>query len=160
MNKDKSIVIFDIGNPLGQSVSVYGATLDEAYQAVQEALKRLTPPKPVSPHQKIDNAYLGAWDNFKISQEAVDSICATVGSAIASQKPVPSKEMTDWFPPEVKPMRDGVYQVRIGDYSCFSHWNKQWWGFHEPTQKAALACRESESADQQKSWRGFKEPQE
>lgn len=164
---DKAIIIFDIGDTLKQRISVYGVTLDEARQVLQKAIKQLAPPKPVTPYQAIDNVYPSEWEKFKLSQGAVDRVCNGVGEAMAGaitgdprfKKPKPSKEMTDWFPPRIKPVRAGVYKVKhtVGDKEYYAMWHGRYWGLADYT---VADCNDRALGDQSKSWRGFKESQE
>jgi hypothetical protein len=37
--------------------------------------------------------------------------------------------LTDWFPPDVKPVRAGVYEIDRGmKRDCYSYWNGEAWG--------------------------------
>ena len=37
--------------------------------------------------------------------------------------------LTDWFPADVKPVREGVYEIKYADDDgrCFAHWNGAYW---------------------------------
>lgn len=40
--------------------------------------------------------------------------------------------LTDWFPPDVKPVRSGVYQIRDGimdEDTWYSFWDGRSWGY-------------------------------
>ena len=71
-------------------------------------------------------------------------------------------KMTDWFPPHIKPVREGVYEIKftaVRSYQpMYATWNGLKWsrashyasgGWHEKFR----------GADQDKYWRGFTEKQ-
>ncbi|WP_334021343.1 hypothetical protein [Burkholderia orbicola] len=78
--------------------------------------------------------------------------------------------LTEWFPPEVKPIHVGVYQAcmevftdRFGtshiEYG-FAKWDGQRWGAMHTDIKSAAELIPWHAASQSKSWRGLnKEPQ-
>ncbi len=70
-------------------------------------------------------------------------------------------KMTGWFQPEVKPVRGGVYEVKIrGDSRrTYCYWGGHRWGFFTSTPEAAeLLCNAfADGASQEKIWRGFTE---
>lgn len=70
--------------------------------------------------------------------------------------------ITDWFPPTVKPINHGVYQVRI-DYPgsmkgelVFQYWNGKFWGLYSFTVLGAGLDAGSKSFYQEGKWRGLK----
>ena len=72
-------------------------------------------------------------------------------------------ELTGWFQPEVKPVRDGVYQVWLPDCPLvlYSFWTGNRWGASasSPERAEALHIAFSRHALQEKVWRGFTEKQ-
>jgi len=78
----------------------------------------------------------------------------------------PAREMTEWFPADVKPVHVGVYQAcmeviedRLGATSIeygFAKWDGQRWGKIFATASAADWWETQGS--QRKAWRGLKEP--
>ncbi len=73
-------------------------------------------------------------------------------------------QMTPWFPANMKPVRTGVYEVRLDGASslmAYAFWSGDRWGAMSstlqmaPTQKYAFA----DWASQNKRWRGFTERQ-
>ena len=75
------------------------------------------------------------------------------------------KQMTDWFPKQVKPVRVGVYQVRADKQDkdkCFSYWDGTHWGYFCWSIEQAIQQGSEKSliATQNKQWRGFTEKQE
>jgi hypothetical protein len=72
-----------------------------------------------------------------------------------------SKKMTDWFPPNIKPVHEGVYEVRFV-YKTFgklyARWNGNKWS-NSSWLLTGLHLREFKGAEQKKLWRGFTEEQ-
>lgn len=73
-----------------------------------------------------------------------------------------AKKLTPWFPPEVKPVRVGLYRVKIGAYDNIIEWC--WWAgdgwcWAYPCKRDALAkeWKTTEGASQCKAWRGLAE---
>ena len=73
-------------------------------------------------------------------------------------------KLTDWFPPGVKPVRVGVYQVcehwwlaREWHSHGYQHWDGQRWGIFNPTPDAAAAEADLASEYQINFWRGLAE---
>jgi hypothetical protein len=71
-------------------------------------------------------------------------------------------EMTKWFPPHIKPVHKGVYEVRfliqkITDAPMYATWNGRWscWSHG----KNDVYHTRFRAAVQNKCWRGFKEKQ-
>jgi hypothetical protein len=64
---------------------------------------------------------------------------------------------TDWFPPKIKPVHIGVYEVSLGKlYSpTYAYWNGELWGWTELSVASAVACRTPRGAIQHKTWRGL-----
>lgn len=63
-----------------------------------------------------------------------------------------SKKLTPWFPPEVKPVRVGVYRVAYGRYAM---WNGSKWGYAHSTIEYASAYPFYDCAWPDKQWRGL-----
>ena len=38
-------------------------------------------------------------------------------------------EVTEWFPPEIRPVRPGIYETNYGNFACpiFVNWNGKYW---------------------------------
>jgi hypothetical protein len=74
-------------------------------------------------------------------------------------------KLTPWFPPEIKPVRNGIYETRINNCSCntkgeISNWNGQRWS-HQVGKMAnkSYLTDFGNCAAQDKLWRGLaKEP--
>lgn len=71
-------------------------------------------------------------------------------------------EMTKWFPPHIKPVREGVYEIRFteghNDCPMYATWNGEVWSTasHEKNDD----CHTKFSyALQEKYWRGFTKEQ-
>ncbi len=73
-----------------------------------------------------------------------------------------SKEMTEWYPPIIKPVRKGVYQVKYLDSTLvsFANWTGKAWGVAYYSLTSAKNNPKNISNFQSKTWRGFKEKQE
>lgn len=72
-------------------------------------------------------------------------------------------QMTGWFQPEVKPFRNGVYQVSLPDVPLvhYAFWTGDRWGAasYSPERAEALHIAFCCTAIQEKAWRGFTEEQ-
>lgn len=67
-------------------------------------------------------------------------------------------KLTPWYPPEVKPVRVGVYQRNLGEGSpTYSRWNGREWKFSRPTADEADE-QTFRSLWQYMDWRGLAEP--
>ena len=72
-------------------------------------------------------------------------------------------KMTKWFPPHIKPVREGVYEVKfsnvpLGKRLMYARWNgKEWSNFAYKKHDDSL--NDCVSAVQKKHWRGFTEKQ-
>jgi hypothetical protein len=60
---------------------------------------------------------------------------------------------TPWFPPEIKPVHVGVYQV-FNDFT-YAYWGGKRWGYVELSVKQAVASKNTKFASQYKTWRGL-----
>lgn len=76
---------------------------------------------------------------------------------------------TEWFMPDVKPVRAGVYEVTdtplhvdfsrvFGDWSGFQHWNGVVWSELAHTPEVAARYEGLVSCFQDHAWRGLTEP--
>lgn len=74
------------------------------------------------------------------------------------------EKLTQWYPPEVKPVREGVYEN--GTYSrrtneitggCYQYWNGAWWGSVSAIVSGAYRDRDEKSLYQNDPWRGLAE---
>ena len=64
-------------------------------------------------------------------------------------------KLTPWFPGDVAPAREGVYQRRYGHHEVFfCYWNGRFWGKYDTTPNAAEECAYAPSARQFLPWRG------
>lgn len=80
----------------------------------------------------------------------------------------PRKELTDWYPADVKPVRVGVYEAcmevftdRFGTYHIefgFAKWDGNRWGPMHTDPSAANELITWATGSQRKGWRGLKEP--
>ena len=61
-------------------------------------------------------------------------------------------QLTDWFPPEVKPVRAGVYYCGALGYA---HWNGTRWGAWQDTPLLARKFPDYENSVQDKWWRAL-----
>lgn len=61
--------------------------------------------------------------------------------------------LTDWFPPEVRPVHEGPYQVRFGKGEWFQYWHGTHWG--EVAAKPDHCLLYSKSGFQKNAWRGI-----
>jgi hypothetical protein len=71
-----------------------------------------------------------------------------------------AQKITDWFPPAVKPVHVGAYEVADADMldsevHGFQYWNGSFWGIFEITAKMAQLGREHHSTFQNHHWRGL-----
>jgi hypothetical protein len=64
-------------------------------------------------------------------------------------------ELTDWFPPEIKPVRIGVYQRQFSNYSSYSWWNGKHFSIGREFPSALDIHSAQESVFQNKPWRGL-----
>lgn len=64
---------------------------------------------------------------------------------------------TQWFGPNTRPVRPGVYQRRSpeGGYNFYSYWNGKSWGLYEFTAPRAVRYKDNPSAFQDTEWRGL-----
>lgn len=67
---------------------------------------------------------------------------------------------TEWYPDGINPVREGLYETRVGGGLTWSIWKEGFWHF------ASTECREAiwratlgqKSFWQVREWRGLKEP--
>ena len=72
-------------------------------------------------------------------------------------------KMTDWFPPHIKPVREGVYEVSFAsrqktDAPMYATWNGSRWSCWSNGKNDVYHTRFLEAV-QDKYWRGFTEEQ-
>lgn len=61
-------------------------------------------------------------------------------------------KLTPWFPPEVKPVRAGLYETRtFPGFSSLRHWNGSWFG-------CVFDMHERSASSDDFEWRGLAEP--
>jgi hypothetical protein len=67
------------------------------------------------------------------------------------------KKYTNWFPPEIKPVREGVYEVSLGRFysHTYAYWNGNRWGWAALSVATATTDKATAGASQDKSWRGL-----
>lgn len=70
-------------------------------------------------------------------------------------------KLTGWFPPEIKPVREGIYQVQVRlagktkiDFILYSKFQKGRWMIAEAYIETAQNCNHI-SLKQEKTWRGL-----
>ena len=72
------------------------------------------------------------------------------------------KQMTLWFPADVKPARAGIYEIlTISKQDYYAYWTGQQWGWG-CTHLTIAGWKDhafSDGAYQEKVWRGFTEEQ-
>lgn len=71
-------------------------------------------------------------------------------------------KMTDWFPPHIKPVNVGVYEIKFaavrGYHRMYSTWNGLKWSCASPFASGDWH-KKFRDAGQNKYWRGFTEKQ-
>lgn len=68
------------------------------------------------------------------------------------------QKLTPWFPPNVKPARPGVYEVRLRKASpgtCFAYFDGARWTWAFSSFRVAAVARVTDGAVQAKWWRGL-----
>jgi hypothetical protein len=75
------------------------------------------------------------------------------------------QNLTKWFPPNVKPVHVGVYEVDMSQINpkfdaVFQHWNGAFFGHASTTAAAAFSWRNEISVEQEFHWRGLAEKPE
>ena len=67
-------------------------------------------------------------------------------------------KLTPWFPGEVKPVREGVYECRgAPTHESYQHWNGAIWGGWATDKDAAAENRDRPSMRHSPQWRGLAE---
>ena len=67
-------------------------------------------------------------------------------------------KLTEWFPPEVKPVRVGVYEVDHPPGRWFRKWDgKTWLCGSKAPQRAAKNTLQLDHPSDRRSWRGLAE---
>lgn len=67
-----------------------------------------------------------------------------------------SKKLTPWFPPEMKPVRVGIYETDAeteGGTSCYQSWNGAQWSWC--SSDSDFTVIDSRSIHQSPRWRGL-----
>lgn len=68
-------------------------------------------------------------------------------------------QYTEWFPADVKPVREGIYETKSpvmnDDPGRYSYWNGGSWGGAYMDNRTAFAGRHKESMFQNRPWRGL-----
>lgn len=70
-------------------------------------------------------------------------------------------KLTEWYPADVKPVREGVYQVDIYGASWFSYWDGERWGWASGNKREAEINRDEATAMWDRKnvmWRGIEKP--
>ncbi len=67
-------------------------------------------------------------------------------------------DLTPWFPPEVTPVRKGVYEATLveGEAGWYAYWRGDSWGGSWKRKDVAARIK-MESSEQRKWWRGLAE---
>jgi hypothetical protein len=68
------------------------------------------------------------------------------------------KDLTPWFPPEVKPVRTGVYETDLSlGKPTYQHWTGKYWCYYCSNPEAAALDKNSQlrSSRQRSPWRGL-----
>jgi len=71
-------------------------------------------------------------------------------------------KMTQWFPPHIKPVHRGLYEIKYSERGLYESYM---WAFWDGKKWSSAAYKKSEDfhkqfdANQDKYWRGFKEKQ-
>ena len=67
-------------------------------------------------------------------------------------------KLTPWYPGDVKPVREGVYERDYGAAGLLEHrycyWNGKWWGLYSTLPAGALWFKNKQSTSQNLPWRG------
>ena len=66
--------------------------------------------------------------------------------------------MTDWFPPDVKPVHVGVYEIKLSEYNfeVYSYWDGSRWCFACINVDDAFSLKHRETKlFQKRYWRGL-----
>jgi hypothetical protein len=68
------------------------------------------------------------------------------------------KELTDWFPEKIKPVRKGIYQVKVyaPDNVGYAYWLGACWAPVCHSEEAALKFSVYVGTKQSLAWRGLK----
>lgn len=64
--------------------------------------------------------------------------------------------LTEWYPPEIKPKRRGVYITRTHGETFFQYWSGTYWKARSGTICGADSMREFKSIHQEVYWKGIK----
>ena len=66
---------------------------------------------------------------------------------------------TDWYPPHIKPVREGLYEVKGWHFhgGTWKYWNGTKWGWSHTSARMARYWRNQSGAAQEVEWRGLTE---
>ena len=66
-------------------------------------------------------------------------------------------DLTPWFPPDMKPVHEGMYQTNISPKfePTFQYWNGKCWGYYSNSYSRAYEMRDYRSSNQRSQWRGL-----
>ena len=68
-------------------------------------------------------------------------------------------KLTPWYPENVKPVREGVYETNMSGRFGYSYWTgRQWSNQSKLAVNAARSKTWTSGASQKKNWRGLAEP--
>lgn len=62
-------------------------------------------------------------------------------------------KLTPWFPADVTPVREGVYETTFRCWTGYSHWDGYGWSNQQETKNLDAEWRSG--ASQNKNWRGL-----
>jgi hypothetical protein len=82
---------------------------------------------------------------------------AGMGEGMNATTPAHARDLTDWFPADVKPVRIGVYETSFAYGGGFSEWNGYHWSNQYDTPQRAKDMAYF-AGEQDKCWRGLTEP--
>ncbi len=66
-------------------------------------------------------------------------------------------KLTPWYPGDVKPVREGVYErdyINASPGKFYCYWNGKYWGSFYTVPSGAVRYRDIKSAAQNLPWRG------
>ncbi len=80
-----------------------------------------------------------------------------VQTAVQGKKGTEMSEYTKWYPADVPPARDGVYQIKKVGGFYYRKFEDGWWHYGHATARHAAVEREVVPLWMIKPWRGLKE---
>ena len=66
-------------------------------------------------------------------------------------------KLTPWFPGDVKPVREGVYErdyINASPGKFYCYWNGKFWGLYGTNPKISMWYQDKPSTEQNLPWRG------